>query len=115
MSSAPNQVLYRHPKLGDINGVQVADGVNQFRNLTYGIAKQRWQHSELCERFDTTVYDATQWGKISPQPPDSIGFDFGLIQKDISVDRALECDEDHCLNLTVTAPAKGEKLPVMVL
>ncbi|KAI5300190.1 hypothetical protein KEM56_002662, partial [Ascosphaera pollenicola] len=113
-----------HPTLGSIKGLEVLDGVHQFRGLPYAKVTQRWENSTVLSTLneatskDTggTIYDATKWGPMSPQPAGSISIDFGLIQQELPyAAEEATMNEFKCLNLNVTKPstASQEKLPVL--
>jgi carboxylesterase type B len=112
--------VLNHGTFGRLTGVVTAQGPVQFRNVPYSNRPSRWQHSTPRERlpndFSSDPYDATQWGPMAPQDATSIAFDFGLIQKELPLDRTLRSSEEDCLNLVVTTPSlEAKDLPVMVL
>ncbi|KAJ9655440.1 hypothetical protein H2198_005696 [Neophaeococcomyces mojaviensis] len=117
---ATESTLYDHPELGKLKGQSLQDGLVQFRNVPYATIPSRWKPSKIVNDLRSNhsgkdYYDATVWGPIPPQHSDSIGFDFGLIQKSLPVDHPLVCDEEECLNLVLTLPSvEATNVPVIV-
>lgn len=111
--------ILRHSTLGEIVGVHTHNGTYQYRNIPYASISGRWDHSQLRDGplGAKTAYDATKWGPMAPQLPDSIAIDFDIIQKELPFNYDLEVDEYKCLNLVVTTPVvtRDEKLPVLFM
>ncbi|CAI7590855.1 unnamed protein product [Penicillium glandicola] len=110
-----------HPQLGGLTGrlidQQHADGqtvtepVAHFRSIPYATIKARFSQSVLLdhipEQFDDRPHgDFTQYGAACPQVPQPFGRGSatgGLVPGEEPV----TYDEQSCLNLTISAPAKN--------
>ncbi len=93
---------------GTVAGQRLSSGIHVFRGIPYSAAPVgdlRWRAPIPGAAWETTR-DATQFGRICPQPPTFAA----LTQQTLP-----ETDED-CLFLNVWTPAKtsGDALPVMV-
>ncbi|MFB9315537.1 carboxylesterase family protein [Nocardioides plantarum] len=89
---------------GPVRAVQ-ADGLVRARGIRYGRAA-RFAPAEPIRPWDGPV-DATEKGPAPPQQPSRLELVMG------SSTRGLRQDED-CLVVSVTAPASGTSMPVMV-
>jgi len=89
--------------------------INQFRGIKFGTIEKRWDYPKMHVYEGGSEVDATNYGPICPQPPTESETHLLQIPPAHRQDRtAFKLDELDCLNLIITAPAKKEKLPVMV-
>jgi para-nitrobenzyl esterase len=119
MGTSKGQVVKLvHPQLGEIRGLVPCDGVHQFRSLPYATIPHRFADPVLADSLGAeSVFDATKFGTIAPQPDDAEYQEF-VTPKEHIPHEPLEMDEFRCANLNVSIPTGERKskdgLPVMV-
>lgn len=105
-----------HPELGHIRGVEVNDGLVQYRSLPYGQLSQRFARSTRLDVIPgDKPYNATKTGPQGIQPLNSAHMDAEYYQLPTDVEEQ-EQSED-CLRATITVPkdsTTADRLPVLV-
>lgn len=104
VNASVGRVRERHVRGGTIQ-VEHRDGLVRARGVRYGTAK-RFAVPEPPAGW-SGVRDATQPGPACPQRPSRLSWVAGDVLEGLTTN-------EHCLVLSVTAPADAHRLPVMV-
>ncbi|KAK9237591.1 Alpha/Beta hydrolase protein [Lipomyces kononenkoae] len=101
------------PSLGGvkITGIDTSKTTTQFRGLKFATIEKRYDYPARIDSYPTDV-DATEYGPIPPQPPQTIS---PVIPASQHPPPRPKSDEFECLNLNIMRPIVVQKpLPVIV-
>ncbi|BFZ61681.1 hypothetical protein YB2330_002754 [Saitoella coloradoensis] len=97
-----------HPSLGcTLKGIRVTPNVIEYRGIPYARLTERFADPEPVDRLEPEVeggvWDATEFGAVSPQPAHTPENELAFLGATLPV-RELEQDEFGCLNINVSVP-----------
>lgn len=105
--------------LGEVKGLEFANGVRQFTGIPYANLAKRWTRSTLKTSWadKNGFHDGTKLGPSAPNPPEyNRGPDLLIPVPPVEHHGIPIEDELRCLVMNITIPPAnvGEKLPVML-
>ncbi|KAF2094412.1 alpha/beta-hydrolase [Rhizodiscina lignyota] len=104
---------FKHPELGEIR-THDYDGVLELLGLKYASLEDRFAPAELVEATSGESLDATKYGPQVLSPLQGIDIERGLIQQALPNPEFPGVSDSNGLNLNITSPTGGSKLPVVV-